>query len=182
MTTLHTEKTEDFYQKVLKINLDAPMHSSWTYGQEKPLEQLRLEAEWSADEVAYGLEIRLEDAQLAGIEADVKAGCSMAELGSNGTEEAIQDAWGDATQVNNVVIIEHDSLSIVQSILERVAAGKELSEGDSEWAAFIADYLNSRYKLEGCWIETPRQKHDRLLDVKHQREKLSLEEVTGQAE
>jgi len=30
--------------------------------------------------VAYGLEIRLEDAQLAGIEADVKAGCSMTRL------------------------------------------------------------------------------------------------------
>jgi hypothetical protein len=119
---------------------------------------------------------------LAGIEADVKAGCSMAELGSNGTEEAIQDSWDDVTQLNNVVVIEHDSLSIVQSILERVAAGKELSEGDSEWSAFIADYLNSRNKVEGHWIETPRQKHDRFLDVKHQREKHNLEEVRGKAD
>ena len=62
MTTLHTEKTEAFYQKVLKINLDAAMHSSRAHGLEEPLEQLRLEAEWSADEVAFGLEIRLTDA------------------------------------------------------------------------------------------------------------------------
>jgi hypothetical protein len=95
----------------------------------------------------------------------------MAELGSNGTDEAIQDAWDDATQINNVVIIEHDSLSIVQSILKKVAAGKELSEGDSEWAAFIADYLNSRNEVDGCWIETPRQKHDRFLAGKRWREK-----------
>ena len=141
------------------------MHSSRTFGREQPLEQLRLEAEWSADEVAYGLEIRLADAQLAGIEADVKAGCSMAELGSNGTDEAIQDAWDDATQLNNVVVIEHDSLSIVESILERVAAGKELSEGDSEWAAFIADYLNSRYEVAGRWIETPRQASSRCCEA-----------------
>ena len=179
MTTLHTEKTEAFYQKVLKINLDAGMHSSRAYGLEEPLEQLRLEAEWCADEVAYGLEIRLADAQLAGIEADVKAGCSMAELGANGTDEAIQDAWDDATQLNNVVVIEHDSLSIIQSILERVSAGKEVSEGDSEWAAFIAGYFNSRYEVDACWIETPRQKDDRFLDVKLRREKLNLEEATG---
>ena len=51
MTTLHSEKTEAFYQKVLKINLDAAMHSSRAFGLEEPLEQLRLEAEWSADEV-----------------------------------------------------------------------------------------------------------------------------------
>jgi hypothetical protein len=179
MTTLHTEKTEAFYQKVLKINLDAAMHSNRSYKLEEPLEQLRLEAEWSADEVAYGLEIRLADAQLAGIEADVKAGCSMAELGSNGTDEAIQDAWDDATQLNNVVVIEHDSLSIVQSILERVAAGKELSEGDSEWAAFIADYLNSRNEVEGRWIETPRQKHERFLADKRRSGKHSLKEVVA---
>ena len=146
------------------------MHSNRVHGRKQAAEDLRLEAEWSADEVAYGLEIRLTDAQLADIEADVKAGCSMAELGSNGTDEAIQDAWDDATQLNNVVVIEHDSLSIIQSILERVAAGKELSEGDSEWAAFIADYFNSRNEVEGRWIETPRQKHDRFLDAKHQRE------------
>src|SRR6476646_7922291 len=77
MMRLHTEKTEAFYQEVLKINLDAAMHSSRAHGLEEPVEQLRLEAEWSADEVAYGLEIRLADAQLADIEADVKAGCSM---------------------------------------------------------------------------------------------------------
>jgi hypothetical protein len=179
MTTLHTEKTEAFFQMVLKINLDADMHSRRVRGLEEPLEQLRLEAEWTADEIAYGLEIRLDDAQVAGIEADVKAGRSMAELGANGTDEAIQDAWDDATQINNVVVIEHDSLSIVQSILERVAAGEELSERDSEWAASIADYLNSRNEVDGCWIETPRQKHDRFLELKHQRKKLSLEEVTG---
>jgi hypothetical protein len=75
MTPLHTEKTEVFYQEVFKINLESAIHSSRAHGLEEPLEQLRLEAEWSADEVAYGLEIRLADAQLAGIEADVKAGC-----------------------------------------------------------------------------------------------------------
>jgi hypothetical protein len=180
MTTLHTEKTEAFYQKVLKINLDAAMHSSRAHGLEEPLDQLRLEAEWGADEIAYGLEIRLEDAQLAGIEAGVKAGCSMAELGSNGTDEAIQDAWDDATQINNVVIVEHDSLSIVQSILEKVAAGKELSEGDSEWAAFIADYLNSRNEVDGCWIEIPRQKHDRFLADNRWREKHKSKEVVAE--
>jgi hypothetical protein len=179
MTTLHTEKTEAFYQRVLKINLDALMHSSRTFGLEEPLEQLRLESEWTADEISYGLEIRLEDALLASIEADVKAGCSMAELGSNGTDEAIQDAWDDATQINNVVVIEHDSLSILQSILERIAAGKELSEGDSEWSAFIGDYLNFRNEVDGCWVETPRQKHDRFLEVKLRREKLNLEEAMG---
>ena len=97
----------------------------------------------------------------------------MANLGSNEAEEAIQDAWDDVTQLNNVVVTEHDSLSIVQGILEKVAAGRDLSSGDCEWAGFIADYLNSRYETEGCWIETPRQKHDRFLDAKHQREKRS---------
>ena len=182
MTTLHTEKTETFYQEVLKTNLEAAMHSSRACGREQPLEQLRLEAEWSADEVAYGLEIRLTDAQLADIEADVKAGCPMSNLGSNGTEEAIQEAWDDATQLNNVVVMEHDSLSIVQGILEKVAAGKEPSRGECEWAGFIADYLNSRYETVGCWIETRRQKHDRFLDVKHQREKHNLEEAKGKAD
>ena len=90
---------------------------------------MKLEAEWSADKVAYGLEIRLTDAQLADIEADVKAGCTMANLGSNETEEAIQDAWDGAQEPNNVVVMEHDSLSIVQGILEKVAVGKELSIG-----------------------------------------------------
>jgi hypothetical protein len=75
MTPLHTEKTEAFYQEVLKINLKSAIHSSRAHGLEEPLEQLRLEAEWSADEVAYALETRLTNAQLAGIEADVKAGC-----------------------------------------------------------------------------------------------------------
>jgi hypothetical protein len=51
MTTLHTEKTEAFYQRVLKINLDAAMHSSQAHRLEEPIEQLRLEAEWTADEV-----------------------------------------------------------------------------------------------------------------------------------
>jgi hypothetical protein len=143
---------------------------------------LRLQTEWSADEVAYGLEIRLTDAQLADIEADVKAECTMANLGSNGTEEAIQDAWDDATQLNNVVVMEHDSLSIVQGILEKVAAGKDLSSGECECAGSIANYLNSRNEVEGRWIETPRQKHDRFLDVKHQREKHNLEEVRGKAD
>jgi hypothetical protein len=180
MTTLHTEKTETFYQKVLETNLEAAVHSTRAWGREHPLEELRVEAEWSADEVAYGLEIRLTDAQLADIEADVKAGCPMSNLGSNGTEEAIQEAWDDATQLNNVVVMEHDSLSIVQDILEKVAAGKEPSRGECEWAGFIADYLNSRNQVEGCWIETPRQKHDRFLDVKHQRKKVS-EEATDKA-
>jgi hypothetical protein len=173
MTPLHTDKTEAFYQEVLKINLESAMHSSRVPWLDDPLEQLRLEAEWTADEVAYGLEIRLTDAQLADIEADMKPGCTMANLGSNGTEDAIQDAWDDVTQLNNVVVIEHDSLSIVQGILEKVAAGRDLSSGDCEWAGFIADYLNSRNEVEGCWIETPRQKHDRFLDDKHQREKRS---------
>jgi hypothetical protein len=182
MTPLHAEKTGAFYQEVLKIYLDMSMHSSRACGREQPLEQLRLEAEWSADEVAYGLEIRLTDAQLADIEADVKAGCTMANLGSNETAEAIQDAWNDAEELNNVVLIEHDSLFIVQGILEKVAVGKEPSRGECEWAGFIANYLNSRYETEGCWIETHRQKHDRFLDVKHQREKHSLEEATGKAD
>jgi hypothetical protein len=182
MTTLHTEKTEAFYKKVLKTNLEAATHSNRGIGREQPLEQLRLEAEWSADEIAYGLEIRLTDEQLADIEADVKAGCTMANLGSNGTEEAIQDAWDHATQLNNVVVIEHDSLSIVQGILEKVAAGKDLSSGECEWAGFIADYLNSRYETEGRWIETHRQKHDRFLGVKHQRENHNLEEARGKAD
>ena len=98
--------------------------------------------------MAYGLEIRLEDAQLAGIEADVKAGCSMAEIGSTETEEAIQDAWDDATQLNNV----DDSLSIVQGILKKVAVGEELGTGEREFAGIVADYLNSRYEVDGCWI------------------------------
>jgi hypothetical protein len=170
MTTLHTDKTEAFYQEVLKINLESAMHRSRVPWLNDTLEQLRLKAEWTADEVAYGLEIRLTDAQLADIEADLKAGCPMANLGSNGTEDAIQDAWDDVTQLNNVVVIEHDSLSIVQGILEKVAAGRDLSSGECEWAGFIADYLNSRYETAGCWIETRRQKHDRFLDVKHQRE------------
>jgi hypothetical protein len=182
MTTLHTEKTETFYQEVLKTSLVAAMHSSRACGRELPLEQLRLEAEWCADEVAYGLEIRLTDAQLGVIEADVKAGCTMANLGSKGTEEAIQNAWDDVTQLNNVVVIEHDSLSIVQGILEKVAAGKGLSGGEREWAGFIANYLNSRFETEGCWIETRRQKHDRFLDAKHQREKHNLEEARGKAD
>jgi hypothetical protein len=182
MTTLHTEKTEIFYQEVLKTNLDAAMHSNRGIGREQPLEQSRIESEWSADEIAYGLEIRLTDEQLTDIEADVKAGCTMANLGSNGTEEAIQDASDDATQLNNVVVIEHDNLSIVQGILEKVAARKELSNGECEWAGFIADYLNSRYETEGCWIETRRQKHDRFLDVKHQREKHNLEEARGKVD
>jgi hypothetical protein len=143
---------------------------------------LRLEAEWSSDEVAYGLEIRLADVQLAGIEADVKAGYTMANLGSNETEDAIQDAWNDATQLNNVVVMEHDSLSIVQGILEKVAAGKEPTRGECKWAGSIADYLNSRNEVEGCWIETPRQKHDRFLDVKRQRETHNLEEARGKAD
>jgi hypothetical protein len=171
MMTLHTEKTEVFYQEVLKMILEAAMHSSRACGREQPLEQLKLEAEWSADEVAYGLEIRLTEVQLANIEADVKAGCTIENLGSNGTEEAIQDAWNDATQLNNVLVMEHDSLSIVQSILEKVAAGKEPTTGECEWAGSVADYLNSRNQVEGCWIETRRQKHDRFLDIKHQREK-----------
>jgi hypothetical protein len=179
MTTLHTKKTETFYQEVLKIYLDMSMHSSRVHGLKQAAEDLRLQAEWSADEVAYGLEIRLTDAQLADIEADVKPGCTMANLGSNGTEEAIQDAWDEATQLNNVVVIEHDSLSIVHSILERVAAGKDLSSGECEWAGSIADYLNSRNEVEGRWIETPRQKHDRFLDAKHQREKHNMEEARG---
>ena len=37
----------------------------------------------------------------------------MANLGSNETEEAIQDAWDGAQEPNNVVVMEHDSLSIV---------------------------------------------------------------------
>jgi hypothetical protein len=182
MTTLHTEKTETFYQEVLKTNLEAAMHSSRGSGREQPLEQLRLEAEWSADEVAYGLEIRLTDAQLADIEADVKAGCTLANLSSNEAEEAIQDAWDDATQLNNVVVMEHDNLSIVQGILQKVAAGEELNSGECEWAGFIADYLNSQHEAEGCWIETHRQKHDRFLEVKHQREKQNLEEARGKAD
>jgi hypothetical protein len=182
MTPLHTEKTEAFYQMVLKIYLGMCMHGNRVHGRKQAAEALRLEAEWSADEIAYGLEIRLEDAHLAGIEADVKAGCSMANLGSNGSEEAIQDAWDDATQLNNVVVIEHDNLSVVQGILEKVAARKELSSGECIWAGFIADYLNSRYETEGCWIETHRQKHDRFLDAKHLREKHNLEETRGQAE
>jgi hypothetical protein len=91
MTTLHSEKTEAFYQMVLKNSFDS-MRTNWVLGPEQPSEDLTLEAEWTADEVAYGLEMRLPDAQLAGIEADVKAGCSMAELGSNETDEAIQHA------------------------------------------------------------------------------------------
>jgi hypothetical protein len=181
MTTLHTE-TEAFYQEALKTILEAAMHSRRKSGREQPLEQLKLETEWSADEVAYGLEIRLTDVQLADVEADVKSGCTIEDLGSNGTEDAIQDAWDDATQLNNVVVMEHDSLSIVQGILEKVAAGKGLSSGECEWARSIADYLNSRNEVEGRWIETPRQKHDRFLDVKHQREKHNLEEARGKAE
>jgi hypothetical protein len=181
MTTLHTEKTEAFYQEALKTILEAAMHSRRKSGREQPLEQLKLETEWSADEVAYGLEIRLTDVQLADVEADVKSGCTIEDLGSNGTEDAIQDAWDDATQLNNVVVMEHDSLSIVQGILEKVAAGKDLSSGECEWARSIAHYLNSRYEVEGRWIETPRQKHDRFLDAKHQREKLNLEEAGGKA-
>jgi hypothetical protein len=79
----------------------------------------------------------------------------MANLGSNGTEEAIQDAWDDATQLNNVVVMEVDSLSIVQGILEKVAAGKEPSRGECEWAGFIADYLNSRNQVAST--SGPRQ-------------------------
>jgi hypothetical protein len=54
----------------------------------------------------------------------------MAEIGSDDTQSAIHDAWEDAGQINNVVVIEHDSLSIIQRILEDVATGKELSKGD----------------------------------------------------
>lgn len=68
---------------------------------------------------------------------------------------------------------------VVQGILEKVAIGKELITGGMQFAAMIADYVNSRYEVDGCWIETPRQKHDRFLDLKHQREKLNLEEATG---
>jgi hypothetical protein len=56
----------------------------------------------------------------------------MAEIGSDDTQSAIHDAWEDAGQINNVVVIEHDSLSIIQRILEDVATGKELSKGDRE--------------------------------------------------
>jgi hypothetical protein len=66
MTTLHSEKTEAFYQMVLKNSFDS-MRTNWVLGPEQPSEDLRLEAEWTADEVAYGLEMRLPDAQLAGI-------------------------------------------------------------------------------------------------------------------
>jgi hypothetical protein len=75
--------------------------------------------------------------------------------------------------------MEDDSLSMVQAILEKVAVGEELSTGEREFAGIVANYLNSRYEMDGCWIETPRQKHDRFLDLKHQREKLNLEEATG---
>ena len=86
MTPLHTEKTETFYQEVLKINLKSAMHSSRAHGLEEPLEQLRLEAEWSADEVACALETRLTDAQLAGIEADVKSRMQASESVSRTAE------------------------------------------------------------------------------------------------
>ena len=66
--------------------------------------------------------------------------------------------------------------------VEKVAAGKDLSSGECERAGFIADFLNSRYEREGCWIETRRQKHDRFLDVKLQREKHNLEEARGKAD
>ena len=73
----------------------------------------------------------------------------MAELGSSGTDEAIQDAWDDATRLNNVVVMGHDSLSIVQGILEKVAVGEKLGTGEREFAGSVADYLNSRYEVDG---------------------------------
>jgi hypothetical protein len=169
--TLHTEKTEAFYQEVLKIHLDMSAHSNLANGKKEPEDQLILEAKWAADEVAYGLEIRLSDTALAGIEADVKAGCSMACIGdSEETQEAIDEAWQDVTQLNNVVVIEHDSLSITESILEKVASGKALDAGDRQFAGFIARYLESRYKVEGCWLETPAQRHQRFLVEKGARQ------------
>ena len=161
--TCHTEKTEAYYQEVLKVYLDMAMHSNRALGIEEPINQLKLEAEWFADEVAYGLEIGLTDAQLADIDAEVKAGRAMDEIGSDETEQAIEDAWDAAKELNNVVTIEHDCLSIVQNILEKVANGSELSKALQEWAGIIAQFLNSRHAVEGRWIETAQQKHDRFL-------------------
>ena len=181
MKTLHSERTEAFYKKVLEESMESYQSSNLVLAPEyqQTLEEFRVEEELHADEVAYGLEIRLTDAQLADIEADVKAGCSMDEIRSDETVEAIQEAWDDAGELNNVVVIEHDSLSIVQSILEKLAAGKELDKGHRHWAGYIAQFLNSRYKAEGCWIETPKQKHDRFVADKQRREKSSLKEVTA---
>jgi hypothetical protein len=173
MKTLHSEKTEAFYQEVLKIELEMDMHSNRAHGLEQPSEELRLEAEWSADEIAYGLEIRLTDAQLADIEADVKTGCTMAEIGSDETDEAIQDVWDEALQLNAVVTIDHDDIRIVQRILEKVAEGKELDKGDRKWVGFLANVLKPSE------LETPLQKHARFLAHKERREERSPKEVTA---
>jgi hypothetical protein len=54
--------------------------------------------------------------------------------------------------------MEHDSLSIVQGIQEKVAVGKEPSIGECEWAGFIADYLNSRNEVERLLDRNPQAK------------------------
>jgi hypothetical protein len=46
--------------------------------------------------------------------------------------------------------MEHDSLSIVQGILEKEAVGEELSTGRREFAEIVADYLNSSTR----WMAT----------------------------
>jgi hypothetical protein len=64
-----------------KISWSAPtwlMHTNRAQAQGKSIVQLRLEAEWTADEVAYELETRLSDAQLADIEVDAFSNSSRA--------------------------------------------------------------------------------------------------------
>src|SRR6266436_8161848 len=103
MTTLHTHKTETFYQEVLKQEMSSTSNHVWRRECLQTTEEMQQEVTWRADELAYALEIRLTDEQLAIIEADLKSGIKLPYVGSGAADEktyekiaeAVQDAYDD---------------------------------------------------------------------------------------
>lgn len=156
---LHTAKTELFYQAELEHHRTdfPPMQDGDCAEWDGDC------AEWPADEIAYKLEISLTDDQLAGVEAEIKAGHKVWELGEDEvTAELIGEAQ-ECENLNNVVVIDHDDLSITQGILEKVAAGEQIDDSERNYARIVAEYLGSRYRIDGCWLETPIQRHARYV-------------------
>jgi hypothetical protein len=168
MTTLHTHKTETFYQKVLKQEMSSTSNYVWQRECLQTTEEMQQEVTWRADELAYALEIRLTDEQLAIIEADLKSGITLAYVGSGAADEkiaeAIQDAYDDVGNCNHVAVIDHDDIVIVRQLLDKVASGKSLDKGDRVWAGIGAQYLKAGE------LETPIQRHARFLVHKERRE------------
>jgi len=174
MTTLHTHKTETFYQEVLKQEQEMSRTSNlvWRRECQQTTEEMRQEDTWRADELAYALEIRLTDEQLAIIEADLRSGIELPYVGSSAADEethekiaeAIQDAYDDVGNCNYVAVIDHDDIVIVRRLLDKVASGKSLDKGDRVWAGIGAQYLKAGE------LETPIQRHARFLAHKKRRE------------